>query len=59
MSTLEGNLFFADKTYSFETIRMLSQVYVRSSDVAYWSKRRSPDGAERHPGSVIQVRSAV
>jgi pimeloyl-ACP methyl ester carboxylesterase len=26
------NLFFADKTYSFETIRMLSHVYLRSSD---------------------------
>jgi hypothetical protein len=27
-----GNLFFPDKTYSFETIRMLSHSYVRSSD---------------------------
>jgi pimeloyl-ACP methyl ester carboxylesterase len=32
MSTMNGNLFFADKTYSFETTRMLSHVYVRSSD---------------------------
>jgi dienelactone hydrolase len=28
----QPNLFFADKTYSFETIRMLSHVYLRSSD---------------------------
>jgi pimeloyl-ACP methyl ester carboxylesterase len=31
-NTASGNLFFADKTYSFETIRMLAHVYVRSSD---------------------------
>jgi pimeloyl-ACP methyl ester carboxylesterase len=32
MNTMKGNLFFEDKTYSFETIRMLSHVYLRSSD---------------------------
>lgn len=32
MNPMNGNLFFADKTYSFETIRMLSHVYMRSSD---------------------------
>jgi pimeloyl-ACP methyl ester carboxylesterase len=33
MNSMNGNVFFEDKTYAFETIRMLSHVYVRSSDV--------------------------
>src|SRR5215475_5649956 len=32
MNAMQGNFFFEDKTYSFETIRMLSHVYLRSSD---------------------------
>src|SRR5262245_42791259 len=33
MNTMNGNVFFEDKTYSYETLRMLSHVYLRSSDV--------------------------
>jgi pimeloyl-ACP methyl ester carboxylesterase len=33
MNPVHSNPFFGDKTYSFETIRMLSHVYVRSSDI--------------------------
>jgi hypothetical protein len=29
---MSGNLFFTDKTYSFETVAMLSQTYVGISD---------------------------
>jgi dienelactone hydrolase len=45
----QANLFFGDKTYSFETIRMLSHVYLRSSDfgevIATVSRITEGDGA--------------